>query len=84
MGTAEIQRGVEIVFFSLMGERGTPIQSIDPTCSLYEGGYGLDSMDTATLSAMLSERFDDDPYTTGVFPQNTAEIITYYANRFNA
>jgi hypothetical protein len=38
-------------------------------------------MDTATLSAMLSERFEDDPYTYGVFPNNIGEIVAYYSNR---
>ena len=81
METATIQQAVDTVFCTLMADRGTPLEQVDPTQCLYEGGYGLDSMDTATFSAMLSERFDDDPYLTGIFPQNIAEIVVYYENR---
>ena len=80
---AEIQRAVDTVFSNLMNDRGTTLADIDPDRGLYEDGYGLDSMDTATLSAMLSERFEDDPYTAGIFPRNIAEIVEYYAGRVN-
>lgn len=81
METSEIRRAVEDVFCALMDERGTPLPAVDPGCGLYDGGYGLDSLDTATLSAMLGERFEDDPYTSGTFPRNIAEIVAYYADR---
>lgn len=81
METSEIRRAVETVFCTLMDERGKPVESVDPDCGLYAGGYGLDSMDTATFSAMLSERFEDDPYMTGIFPENISEIVAYYAGR---
>ena len=41
-------------------------------------------MDTATLSAMLSERFEDDPYLSGIFPRNISEIVAYYADQVDA
>jgi hypothetical protein len=84
MQEVEIRRAVEAVFSSLMGERGTPLSAIDPGLGLYDGGYGLDSMDTATLSAMLSERFEDDPYMSGIFPKNIGEIVAFYTGRANA
>jgi hypothetical protein len=62
-----------------MDERGTPLPAIDTGRVLYEGGYGLDSLDTATLSAMLAEQFENDPYTSGTFPRNIADIIAYYS-----
>jgi acyl carrier protein len=84
MDRSEIREVVEGVLRTLMSDRGTPLTSVDPDCSLYGGGYGLDSMDTATLSAMLGERFDDDPYSSGVFPRNIAEIIEYYGSQATA
>ncbi len=83
MDKTEIRRAVDAVFTNLMNERGTPLTDVDPECGLYDGGYGLDSMDTATLSAILSERFEDDPYSSGVFPRNIAEIVAFYADRVN-
>lgn len=80
MQAVEIRQAVEEVFGTLMNERGTPITEFDQTRPLYDGGYGLDSMDTATFSAMLAERFDSDPYALGVFPQNIAEIVIFYTN----
>jgi acyl carrier protein len=84
METSEFRRAVEAVFCTLMDERGTPLAAVDAGCSLYDGGYGLDSMDTATLSAMLSERFEDDPYMHGIFPKNIGEIVAYYSDRADA
>ena len=81
MQPSEIHHAVEVVFRTLMEERGTPLSEVDHTRVLYDGGYGLDSMDTATLSAMLSEKFDDDPYSSGTFPSNIAEVIQYYTER---
>ncbi|MGA2266977.1 MAG: hypothetical protein ABSH44_00785 [Bryobacteraceae bacterium] len=81
MERSEIRRAVEDVFCALMKERGTPLAAVDLERSLYDSGYSLDSMDTATLSAMLGQRFEHDPYTSGAFPQNIAEIVAYYAER---
>ncbi|MEI9814286.1 MAG: hypothetical protein WDO18_17290 [Acidobacteriota bacterium] len=83
METSEIRRVVETVFCTLMDERGTPLAAVDAGRGLYGGGYELDSMDTATLSAMLSEKFEDDPYTYGIYPQNIGEIVAYYSDRTN-
>jgi hypothetical protein len=83
METSDIGRAVEAVFSTLMEDRGTPLTSVDDACGLYDGGYGLDSMDTATLSAMLSKRFEDDPYMHGIFPKNIGEIVAYYSERAN-
>jgi acyl carrier protein len=59
------------------------LEEIDPSRSLYEDGYGLNSMDTATFAAMLSEEFSSDPYMAGEIPQNLGEIADYY-NRIQA
>ncbi len=81
MSANEVGHAVKEVFRTLMTEKGTPLENVDPGTVLYDGGYGLDSMDTATLSAMLGERFEDDPYTDGTFPQTLNEIIAYYSSR---
>jgi hypothetical protein len=63
----------------MMTDRGTPVDQVDLRLSLYEGGYGLDSMDAATFSAMLDERFEDDPYSGGQYPRTLGDIVAYYS-----
>ncbi|MGA8270299.1 MAG: acyl carrier protein [Candidatus Sulfotelmatobacter sp.] len=46
---------------------------------LYEGGLGLDSLDAATLAAMLENEFKSDPYNSGEFPQTVSEIVGFYS-----
>ncbi len=72
---------IESLFLEVMKDKGTPVAVVEPDRDLYENGYGLDSMDTATLSAMLSERFDDDPYAAGTFPRTLSQIVEFYAGR---
>lgn len=43
-----------------------------------EGAIGLDSMDTAELSAILEDELGTDPYSEGQVPQTAAEIIAFY------
>ncbi len=59
------------------------IDEIDEEAQLYNGIIGLDSLDTATLSMKLEEKFGDDPYTeaqkTGAsFPQSIGDILEFY------
>jgi hypothetical protein len=46
---------------------------------LYAGGAGLDSLETAELSATLEDVHGSDPYSTGDMPQTLAEIQAFYA-----
>lgn len=45
---------------------------------LYADGAGLDSLETAELSAVLEDEFGTDPYSEGQMPQTLAEIIAFY------
>lgn len=45
---------------------------------LYADGVGLDSLETAELSAVLEDTFGTDPYAAGTMPQTLAEIIAFY------
>jgi hypothetical protein len=84
MDNVVTREAVEDVFRVLMVERGTPLTAVDRKLPLYEGGYGLDSMDTATLSAMLADQFERDPYSFGKFPRTLGEIQDWYAADFSA
>lgn len=51
----------------------------DPDMPLYADGVGLDSLETAELSAVLEDTYGDDPFTSDEMPQNLREILAYYA-----
>ena len=84
MEKAAVQKDVEDLFRVFMEDRGTPVEAVDTKLALYEQGYGLDSMDTATLSAMLADRFEKDPYSSGKFPRTLDEIIAWYTAELSA
>ncbi len=46
---------------------------------LYADGAGLDSLETAELSATLEDVHGSDPYSTGEMPQTLGEIQAFYA-----
>ena len=68
--------------FSILTEvlkaKGVERSSFAPEDRLYEDGLGLDSLDAATLAAMLDNAFGSDPYNAGEFPQTVGEIISFY------
>jgi hypothetical protein len=47
---------------------------------LYADGLGLDSLETAELSALLEDEFGSDPFSTGTMPQTVGEIKAFYDN----
>ncbi|MCW2779969.1 MAG: hypothetical protein JWR35_418 [Marmoricola sp.] len=52
---------------------------IDLDTPLYgDDGIGLDSMDTAELSAILEDELGSDPYSAGLMPQTLREIVSFY------
>ncbi|MEH3034309.1 MAG: hypothetical protein PGN07_09795 [Aeromicrobium erythreum] len=46
---------------------------------LYSDGAGLDSLETAELSATLEDVHGSDPYSAGDMPQTLGEILAFYA-----
>jgi acyl carrier protein len=46
---------------------------------LYADGVGLDSLETAELSALLEDDHGSDPFSSGEMPQTMGEIQAYYA-----
>ena len=42
-------------------------------------GLGLDSLETAELSAILEDEFGTDPFGAGLMPETVAEIVAFYS-----
>jgi acyl carrier protein len=45
---------------------------------LFDGGIGLDSLQTAELSVTLEDELGRDPFSEGEMPQSVGEIIAFY------
>jgi acyl carrier protein len=50
----------------------------DANTSLYADGVGLDSLETAELSAVLEDEIGSDPFSSGVMPETMGDIIAFY------
>lgn len=50
----------------------------NPDMPLYADGVGLDSLETAELSALLEDNHGSDPFTSGTMPQTLSEILGFY------
>lgn len=53
-----------------------------PDTPLYADGAGLDSLETAELSATLEDVHGSDPYATGDMPQTLGDIQAFFVAGF--
>ena len=52
---------------------------ITPETPLFADGIGLDSLETAELSAVLEDALGQDPFSTGdEMPQTIGEVLDFY------
>lgn len=52
---------------------------IDPGTPLFGDGLGLDSLETAELSAVLEDTMGEDPFSAGAhMPQTIGEVLDFY------
>lgn len=66
------------VIARIVEHRGTQVPVMTEASDLYQGGIGLDSLDAATLSALLEQEFGHDPYSEGRFPRTIGDILAFY------
>lgn len=46
--------------------------------SLYSEGLGLDSLETAELSAVLEDELGSDPFSNGEMPRTVGDVVQFY------
>ncbi|MDT4891306.1 MAG: acyl carrier protein [Pseudonocardiales bacterium] len=51
----------------------------DLSTPLYADGLGLDSLETAELSAVLEDEFGNDPFSADTMPQTVGDLSAFYA-----
>jgi acyl carrier protein len=52
---------------------------VDAGTLLFADGLGLDSLETAELSAQLEDDLGTDPFSEGQLPQTVGELLDFYA-----
>lgn len=57
-------------------DKGDVAVSLDT--AIHGDGLGLDSLETAELSAMLEDEFGTDPFGAGLMPETVGEIVDFY------
>jgi acyl carrier protein len=73
---AESQRA-EQTFRSFLQRVGKDAD-FDRTTPLYADGIGLDSLETAELSAVLEDEFGTDPFSGDTMPQTVGDIVDFF------
>ena len=59
-------------------ERSNRSTEVEPASGLYADGLGLDSLETAELSAFLEDEVGTDPFSEGLLPQTVGELLDFY------
>lgn len=55
-------------------------EALTPDLVLYADGIGLDSLETAELSAILEDEHGSDPFNDGdELPETVGDILAFYA-----
>jgi acyl carrier protein len=54
-------------------------EALTPELPLYADGIGLDSLETAELSAILEDDHGADPFAGAEMPQTVGDILAFYA-----
>lgn len=53
-------------------------REFDASTPLYSDGIGLDSLETAELSAVLEDTHGTDPFQSTTMPQTVGDILGFY------
>jgi hypothetical protein len=59
-------------------KRAKKSETFELDTPLYADGIGLDSLETAELSAVLEDTQGTDPFSAGPMPQTIGDIVRFY------
>ena len=77
MGNSQAE--IEQTIRTFLDRANKPADELAPDTSLYADGLGLDSLETAELSATLEDEHGSDPFSSGPMPQTVGDILSFYA-----
>ena len=69
---------VEQTVRSFLDRAHKPVEVLTDGTPLYADGIGLDSLETAELSAVLEDAFGSDPFQGATMPQTVGDILAFY------
>ena len=69
-------RAEQVIRTFLVGAKKDPEAGLD--VPLFGEGLGLDSLETAELSATLEDEVGTDPFSAGLMPETIGEILDFY------
>ena len=73
------QPDVERTIRTFLANVNKSVDALSPEVALFADGLGLDSLETAELSAILEDEFGRDPFSAETMPQTVGDIIDFYA-----
>jgi acyl carrier protein len=77
MGNSQAE--IEQTIRTFLERANKPAEELNPETTLYADGLGLDSLETAELSATLEDEHGSDPFSSGPMPQTVGDILAFYA-----
>jgi acyl carrier protein len=72
------RQDIEATVSSFLSRVGKPAAELTPATALFADGVGLDSLETAELSAVLEDEYGTDPFTADTIPQTVGDIVAFY------
>jgi acyl carrier protein len=75
----EVQGKVITVISSLLERADKAGVDVTLDSQIHGDGLGLDSLESAELSALLEDEFGSDPFSAGLMPETVGEIVEFYA-----
>jgi len=77
----EIESRILAILTDLLDRSDHEATAITLDAALHgDAGLGLDSLETAELSAILEDEFGTDPFGEGLLPETGADIVAFYAD----
>lgn len=76
---SDVQGSIISIIQSLLEQSEKADVAVTTDTVLHGDGLGLDSLETAELSACLEDEFGTDPFGAGLMPETVAEIVAFYA-----
>jgi acyl carrier protein len=76
----DLQNSILALIQSLLERSGKGDLPVAIDTAIHGDGLGLDSLETAELSAMLEDEFGTDPFGEGLMPETVADIVAFYTS----
>lgn len=74
----DVQSSIVVMIQSLLERTDKGDLAVTMETLIHGDGLGLDSLETAELSAILEDEYGTDPFGAGQMPATVAEIVEFY------